>query len=160
MASSSKKMGVSAILKIVAAVVGLVGLVIMLYVNSLGSDYEFSSSGLLITGSVCGIVLAVLSAVTPLMSFDKHGWIGEICAAGSAFLLCYTAVQAVSGRIILISGLYSWNSSNEIGWTVFYYTIAVVACLAVAALIEVVATFLAPTKETADADAAAAVEAA
>ena len=142
MADSGKKLGLGPILMIVGAVLGVAGLVVMLVCNAMGSDYEFSYSALLDAGAVAGAVLAVAAAVLPRTGADKNGYLSLVAAVGSVFLYGYTAIQAVSGRILVISALYTWNTGNTTGWTAFYFTIAVVACLAAGAVAEIVGAFM------------------
>ena len=145
MANSMKRPGPGAAFKLLGAVAGAAGLVVMAVCNSMGTDYQFSSATLLYAGAAGGAVLALAGGILPLLSFDARGWLGTLCSAGAAFLLAFTAIQAISGRILLISGLYSWNSMNTVGWTTFYLSIGVVACLVAGAVIVVVGSFLPAT---------------
>lgn len=148
MTSSSKKLGLGGILELLGAVLGVVALIIMIVCNAMGTDYEFTYATLLNLGAIAGAVLAVVAAFSPRFSFDKNGYLGLIAAAGSVFLFGYTAIQAVNERILVISALFSWNSANTVGWTAFYFTIAVAVCLAVASILVIVGAFVLPAEDS------------
>lgn len=63
------------------------------------------------------------------------------------FALVFTGVKVIGARVILASGLFSWNASNQIGWGVFNSTIVATVLLVVAALVLVVAAFLSAFKD-------------
>ena len=79
-----------------------------------------------------GIVLAVAGAVAAEHAFATIG---------------FTGVKVIGARVILASGLFSWNASNQIGWGVFNSTIVATVLLVVAALVLVVAAFLPAFKD-------------
>ena len=127
----------------------------MIVCNAMGSDYEFTYATLLNLGAIAGAVLAVVAAFSSRFSFDKNGYLGLIAAAGSVFLFGYTAIQAVNERILVISALFSWNSGNTVGWTSFYFTIAVAVCLVLASILVIVGAFVLPANESDSASEAA-----
>ena len=45
-------------------------------------------------------------------------------------LLLFSAVIGgiIMNRVLLISGLFSWNSGNTPGWNVFYASVVSIAC--------------------------------
>lgn len=143
--ASSNKMGAGSFLKILTAILGIVGLVIMFVCNSKGTDYAYNGFGTLAAGSVLGIVLALLSAFAPNM--DKSGLLSPVAGIASIIALVLTGINAVGGRILMISGLFSWNSMNTVGWETFYLTVATVVCFVVGALVMVIANFFAASKQ-------------
>lgn len=70
-----------------------------------------------------------------------------LAVAVAVFALVFTGVKVIGARVILASGLFSWNASNQIGWGVFNSTIVATVLLVVAALVLVVAAFLPAFKD-------------
>ena len=58
-----------------------------------------------------------------------------------------TIGNIINSRILLISGLFSWNSQNMMGWRVFYVSIACIVCFVAAILALIVGAFLKNRKE-------------
>jgi hypothetical protein len=59
----------------------------------------------------------------------------------SVFLLARIALDVLAARILLISGLFTWNSGNAVGWSVFRATVVAAALLLAAAVLLVVRAF-------------------
>lgn len=139
--AASSKLSAGSLIKVVAAVVALVGLGVMLFCNSKGSDYAFTGFGTLALGVVVGAALALVSAFAPSFAGDKAPVVGTVGDALAVVALTYTAINAVGTRVLLISGLFSWNSMNTVGWETFRLTVAAAVCLLVAALAVVVSAY-------------------
>lgn len=124
----------------VAAVLALAGMVAAIVCSTISSDYALADLGLYIAGIIGALVLLALAVaedakhVRPLVSM--------VLAAVSVFLLARIALAIISSRILLISGLFTWASSNTVGWSVFTASVVATACLLASALLLVIACFL------------------
>lgn len=62
-------------------------------------------------------------------------------------LYSYVYGQCILQRIMMIAGLFSFNSGNAQGWRVFYIVVATVVCLLVASILLVVGGFFRSVKQ-------------
>ena len=102
--ASTKKIGAAVVIRSIAAVLGVIGLAVVLVCNAKGGQ----------------------------------------CAFAGLFGYVLTAINMFAERILLVSGLFTWDSMNTMGWTAFYLTAAAAICFAAAALFLVIGAFFAP----------------
>lgn len=84
------------------------------------------------------IVAAIALTVAGVLAQAKDGLnpiVANACSAVAVFALVFTGVKVIGARVILASGLFSWNASNQIGWGVFNSTIVATVLLVVAAFL-------------------------
>ncbi|MCD7801852.1 MAG: hypothetical protein LUH09_02925 [Clostridiales bacterium] len=141
-----KNRTVGGYLQIVAAILGIAGLVLLIINNNISSSYSLSSFGLLATGAVAGIVLSVVAVITPtkLGDLDVVSTLSIMVTVGVYGLIIG---QMANERILMISGLFSWNSQNSTAWSVFYMMIASIVCFAIAAVLLIITSFMKTVKE-------------
>ncbi|MCD8384691.1 MAG: hypothetical protein LUC39_07020 [Clostridiales bacterium] len=141
-----KNRTVGGYLQVVAAILGIAGLVLMIINNNISSSYSLSSFGLLAAGAVLGVVLSVVAVITPtkLGDLDVVSTLSIMVTVGVYGLIIG---QMANERILMISGLFSWNSQNSTAWSVFYMMIASIVCFAVSAVLLIVTSFMKTVKE-------------
>lgn len=132
--------------QIVAAILGLAGLILLIINNNISSSYSLSTFSLLLTGAVVGVVLSVVAVITPtkLGDLDVVSTLSIMVTVGVYGLIIG---QMANERILMISGLFSWNSGNTVAWSVFYVMIASIVCFAVAAVLLIITSFMKTVKE-------------
>ncbi|MCC8183090.1 MAG: hypothetical protein LIO45_09040 [Clostridiales bacterium] len=132
--------------QIVAAILGLAGLILLIINNNISSSYSLSTFGLLLTGAVVGVILSVVAVITPtkLGDLDVVSTLSIMVTVGVYGLIIG---QMANERILMISGLFSWNSGNTVAWSVFYVMIASIVCFAVAAVLLIITSFMKTVKE-------------
>ncbi len=132
--------------QIVAAILGLAGLILLIVNNNISSSYSLSSFGLLAAGAVLGVVLSVVAVITPtkLGDLDVVSTLSIMVTVGVYGLIIG---QMANERILMISGLFSWNSGNTVAWSVFYVMIASIVCFAIAAVLLIITSFMKTVKE-------------
>lgn len=84
------------------------------------------------------IVAAIALTVAGVLAQAKDGLnpiVANACSAVAVFALVFTGVKVIGARVILPSGLFSWNASNQIGWGIFNSTIVATVLLVVAAFL-------------------------
>lgn len=84
------------------------------------------------------IVAAIALTVAGVLAQAKDGLnqiVANACSAVAVFALVFTGVKVIGARVILASGLFSWNASNQIGWGIFNSTIVATVLLVVAAFL-------------------------
>ncbi|WP_154026510.1 hypothetical protein [Olsenella uli] len=132
------KKGPALIANGLGVIIAIVGLVVTVMCSTMSADYALGSLGLYVAEIVAAAVLALVAA----WAGSERGIVSLVASAVSVFLLVNVAVSVIGSRILLASGLFTWNSANQVGWGVFNTTIAATALLLVAALVIVVAAFL------------------
>ena len=103
-----------------------------------------NSFGKLVAFAVLAMVLVCASIAAANRKKDVVSLLAVMCAIA---LLTLNIGEIISSRILLISGLFSWNSQNMIGWRVFYVSIACIVCFVAAILALIVGAFLKNRKE-------------
>ena len=133
--------------QIVAAILGLAGLILPIINNNISSSYSLSTFGLLTAGAVLGVVLSVVAVITPTTSLGDLDVVSTLSIMVTVGVYGLIIGQMANERILMISGLFSWNSGNTVAWSVFYVMIASIVCFAVAAVLLIITSFMKTVKE-------------
>lgn len=141
-----KKQSVGCYVNIVAAILGIAGLIAMIVCSTMTSAHSFRNLAMLVLAAVAAIVLVAVAIYAP-NRWGNYDYVSSFSMIAAIALIFYVIGNTISQRIILISGLFSYNSGNTQGWSVFYATLAGWICLILAALLIVVSLFLRSVKE-------------
>ena len=141
--ASTKKIGAGVVIRSIAAVLGVIGLVVLLVCNAKGGQCAFNGLFGYVLGAVLAIVLAGVSVWAPGYDWER-GLVGPAANIAAVIAFALTAINVVAERILLVSGLFTWDSMNTMGWTAFYLTAAAAICFVAAALFLVIGAFFAP----------------
>ncbi len=146
MADFMKKQSIGSYFNCIAAVLGIVGIVAALICSKMTVTYALGNLGTIALLGVCGIILAVAAICLP-NKFGNHDILGTLAVLGA--IAVYTAAfgQVLSERILLIAGLFSYDSVNTVGWQVFYVTVVSIAAFLVADIIMIIGAFTRSVKE-------------
>ncbi len=131
-----------------AALTGLVGLIAAFVSSSMTTTYTLGNLPQIALLSVCGIVLSVLAALLPLR-FGSRDLLGSASVLGAIALYTAAFGSVLAERILLIAGLFSYDSVNTVGWQVFYATCVSFAGFLIADLALIIGAFLENAKEIA-----------
>ncbi len=148
MADFMKKQSVGAYFNMIAAILGVVGIVAAVICSNMTVTYALGNLGTVIALGCCGIVLAVLAVVLP-NKFGNHDILGTISVLGAIALFTTAFGKILSERILLIAGLFSYDSVNTVGWQVFGATVVAFAGFIVGALVLIIGAFTRSVKENA-----------
>ena len=129
-----KKQGIAFYLNGIAFVLGIAGLILTVYSSKVSSDNALQNLPMLIAGGVVALVLILVGMI-------NHDPISAVSVLAAIALYSYVFGQCILQRVMLIAGLFSFNSGNTAGWQVFYITIGAVACLFVGAIFLVIGSF-------------------
>ena len=90
------------------------------------------------TAIAAGVAAVVLFVVTVVL---KNNVVGLVASLGA--IACNMTVLnfCVSERILTIAGIFSYNSGNQDGWTVFYFVVASAVCTVLSCVAAMVANF-------------------
>lgn len=145
MSTSVKKNSLSFYLRAFTCILGIAGLIAMVISSTMSSANKLFGLPLLIVLAVAGVALIALSVLV----FPRQK-LGEYLTAASVVgtIALFTAVigNVINSRILLVSGLFSFNAGNTVGWSVFYVTVASLACFLVAILVLIISSFMKSTK--------------
>lgn len=136
-----KKFTVGSWLTLIAAVAGIVGVVAMLVSSNITTAYAYKTVNTLLLMGICGVVLCLLAVWSPTR-FGNHDILSTCGTVGSIALFMAVVSTMVSDRILLIAGLFSYNSQNMVGWRVFYATVTGIVAFVIGCVLLVVASFL------------------
>jgi cytochrome bd-type quinol oxidase subunit 2 len=142
--SAIKKQGPAFYADAVAVILGIAGTIVMSVCHTMDTANPLNSFGKLIAFAVLAMVLVCASIAAANRKKDVVSLLAVMCAIA---LLTLNIGEIISSRILLISGLFSWNSQNMIGWRVFYVSIACIVCFVAAILALIVGAFLKNRKE-------------
>lgn len=135
-----KKQGIAFYLNGIAFVLGIAGVALTVYSSVVTADNALQHLSMLVAGGVAGLVLVLLAMILPNMK-GNYEILSAASVLGAIALYSYVFGQCILQRVLLVSGLFSFNSGNTAGWQVFYITIGAVACLFVGALFLVIGSF-------------------
>lgn len=141
-----KKLSIGGYLNALAAVLGLAGTILTIVSGMVSVDNPLTNTALIAVAGFAGVVLCLLAIFAP-SRWGNFDMLGSVSILGAIALYCYTFGAAVGQRVMLIAGLFSFNSANEAGWSVFYVSAAAWACLLLGCLLLVVSGFVKSVKE-------------
>lgn len=141
-----KKLSVGGYMNVLAAILGVVGTILTIVSGTMSVDNPLSGLALIVVAGIVGVVLCLLATVAPTR-FGNFDMVGSVSLVAAIALYCYAFGAAVGQRIMLIAGLFSYNSGNTVGWSVFYVSVGAWACLLVGALVLIISGFLKTAKE-------------
>lgn len=141
------KKGIAFYLNVLAAILGIAGLILTVYSSSVSADNALGNVSMLVVAGVVGILLACVAVAMPVRLGKNHDPISAVSVLGAIALYAYLFGSCVSQRVMLIAGLFSFNAGNTAGWNIFYICIGAWVCLLVGILLLIVGSFLKSVKE-------------
>lgn len=142
-----KKQSIAFYLNVIATIFGIVGLIATINSNNISSAYSYNNFGLLMVLAVAGIVLCVGTIYAP-NRWGNHDLVSTVCILGAIGVYAAIIGNIILDRVLLVSGLFSYNSGNQVGWSVFYATVVAIAALLIAILALIMGAFTKSVKET------------
>ena len=119
---------------VLAVAVAVAGAVATVLCSTKSADYALAGLPLYLVLIVAAIALTVAGVLAQAKD-GLNPIVANACSAVAVFALVFTGVKVIGARVILASGLFSWNASNQIGWGVFNSTIVATVLLVVAAFL-------------------------
>lgn len=136
-----KKFTAASWLTVLAAIAGIVGVIFMLKSSNIDTAYAYKTVGKLTLMGVCGVVLCLLAVWAPTV-FGNHDIISTFGAVGAIALFMAIVGTMISDRVLMIAGLFSYNSQNMVGWSVFYATVTGAVAFVMGCLLLIVSSFM------------------
>ena len=126
---------------IIAFVAALVGLAGMYFCSSMYAAYAYKTINMMLIYGGTAAVLILISALLPSTRLGNHNVLTAIFVWAAIGLMMSVVGTMILDRILMIAGLFSYNSQNTIGWQVFYVTVVGVAGYLVSCLALIIASF-------------------
>lgn len=142
----TKKWSIGSWLTLAAAAAGIVGVIAMKVSSSINSAYAYRNAGTLLLMGLGGILLCAVALWSPT-KFGNHDILSTVSVVGAIALFMTVVGNMTSERILMIAGLFSYNSQNMVGWKVFYATVTAAAALVLASVILIIGAFLRSVKK-------------
>jgi hypothetical protein len=142
-----KKLSIANIFYCVAALFGLLGMIFTLITNGVQANDLGSQAGLGITISILAFLVGVCGFLSSI-KFTKAFWMSVVllvAIAGFGFMFGFILLN----RVELISSLFSWDSTNSLGWTAFGTSVVAIVFYALASILITVGMFLRQDKKDA-----------
>lgn len=136
MTASVNKKSPGFYLRALPGVLGIAGLVTMVISSTMSSANALYTLPMLAALALVGIVLVALS-----MFAAKHEILSTAAVLASIALFTAVIGNVMNSRVLMIAGLFSYNSGNTIGWSIFYITVASIICFLVAILLLIAGSF-------------------
>ena len=141
-----KKLNIGGYLSILAAFLGVAGATLTIVSSVFNADNKLANLPMLAVAGTVGAVLCLVPVFTSAR-FGNFEPVGTVSIWAAIALYCYTFGGAVGQRVMMIAGLFSYNSGNTIGWQVFYISVAAWACLLVGCVVLIISSFLRTMRE-------------
>ena len=140
------KKGTAFYLNLSALILGIVGVVLAIYSSMMTVENALTNLPLVIAAGVASLVLVAGAVLLP-SRLGENSPVLMVCSLGGIALYSYVYGQCILQRIMMIAGLFSFNSGNAQGWRVFYIVVATVVCLLVASILLVEGGFFRSVKQ-------------
>ncbi|MBQ9189832.1 MAG: hypothetical protein IJ138_10945, partial [Clostridia bacterium] len=79
----------------------------------------------------------------------NHDYISTVAVVAAVALFMAIVGTMILDRILMIAGLFSYNSQNMTGWSVFYATVTSAVALVIACLALIIGAFTPSVKKNA-----------
>ena len=146
MSEFMKKQRASAYFNCLAAILGIVGIIAAVVCSKMTVTYALGNLGTVVLLGLCGIALIICAIILPNI-FGDRDILGTAAVLGAIALFTTAFGKVLSERILLIAGLFSYDSVNTVGWQVFYATIVSFVGFLVGALVLIIGSFLRSVKK-------------
>ena len=141
-----KKQGAAFYFNAAAIVLAVAGTIAMVMSSTYSEANALAALTRLIVQSVLAAVLVAGGIWAANDGKDDNGILGLAATMTAIALIVATIGNIINSRILLISGLFSFNSQNMVGWHVFYITVACLVCYVVAIVSMIIGSFCKATK--------------
>lgn len=141
-----KKLGTSFYVGAFAFITALVGLIVMCISNST-PGYGLDNVGAGIALAVVALV-AIAASVAAGCKVGSQNPVTALLRVAAVVLAMFAAGVVISGRVVLLSSLMTFDS-NEVGWTAFNTSLTAVIFIVISVISVIVAAFLRGEKQEA-----------
>lgn len=140
-----KKQGAAFYFNVAAIILSIAGIIAMVMSSTYSEANALADLNELIMESL-GAILLIIGSIWVANSNRANSVASLASIMGAIALTVSTIGNVISSRILLISGLFSFNSQNTVGWHVFYVTVVCLVLYVASILAMIIGSFLKETK--------------
>lgn len=137
---ANKKKALGFYTSAVAFVAGIVGLVAMIVSSTISTANALNGFVSLTVMAVIAVILTLVALLSPAKN-GNFDYLSTIAIVAAIALMTVVIGSMLNERILLMSGLFSYNSANTTGWQVFYAMIAGVVGYLVSIICMIISAF-------------------
>jgi hypothetical protein len=141
-----KKLGASFYIGAFAFITALIGLIVMCVSNST-PGYGLDNFGTGIALAAVALVV-IATSVAAGFKFGNQNPATAVFRVAAVLLAMFAAGVVISGRVVLLSSLMTFDS-NEVGWSAFNTSLTAVIFIVISVISVIVAAFLRGEKQKA-----------
>lgn len=145
MSAFLKKQGAGFYIQALALAAAVAAVITMVISSNISAAESLNSLHTYLVEALVGIAM-ILVAVYASNRFGNYDLISTIALMAAVGLFSAVICGMILSRVLLISGLFSWNSMNTLGWRVFYVSVASMVCYLVSIILLIISAFLKTTK--------------
>ncbi len=123
-------------INLVAAVLALAGAIMAFIGNGIAEGNELLNIGTVVAAGVAAAVLCIVPVVL------KNDIVSLVAGLGAIACNMFVVNGIVLDRILMIAGLFSYDSMNEKGWALFYLIIATAVVCVLSCVATMVSNFM------------------
>lgn len=123
-------------INLVAAVLALAAVILAYVTHAYSEANALLTIGQVVAAGVGAVVLCILPVVL------KNDIVNLVAALGAIACNMFVVNGIVLDRILMIAGIFSYNSQDQVGWTVFYIIIAASVCAVLSCVATMVSSFM------------------
>lgn len=123
-------------INLVAGVLALAALVLAIVSHSMTAANALLGLSDAVAGGMAAVALCLIAA------FTKSEVLGLLCSLGAIATNMFMLNIVVSERVLMIAGIFSYDSGNIDGWNVFYVLVASCVCVVLSCVATMVAGFM------------------
>ncbi|MCR5716637.1 MAG: hypothetical protein K6G23_07315 [Lachnospiraceae bacterium] len=146
MAEFMKKQGAGMYFNALAAILGVVGLIAAIICSNMTVTYRLGNMGQIAMLAIGGVVLCIAAICLPNY-FGNRDIAGTVAVLGAIAVYAFAFGAVLSERILLIAGLFSYDSVNTVGWQVFSVTVVSIAAFLIGDIALIIGAFTKSVKE-------------
>lgn len=146
MSAFVKKQGAAFWFNCIASIAGIVGIVALVVSSNIDAAYAYKGIMKMLCIGIAGVALSITAIAAP-NKFGNHDILSTASVIAGVALYVSLIGNMITERILLISGLFSWNSQNTVGWSVFRATVVAIAAILVASLALIIGAFMKSVEE-------------
>lgn len=146
MADTKKKLAAGGKLYRFACVAALVGLVGTVICSVMSTQYNLNNFQNVLIAGAAAVLLIVIAQWAPT-KLGNYDLLSTICALGAIAASGVVLRQLIMDRATLAAGLFTYDSANNTGWSVFYVTVVGLAGYLLAIFALIIGSFLKGVKE-------------
>ena len=142
-----KKTGLAFWFGSAAALLALIGACIFISTNSTAGYSIIGGNGAIAAAFIAAVLFAAGAYLT--VKFGSQHYFTAAAKLAALVLICVALGVMLNDRVGLIADLFTWDSHNALGWSVFDTSVAAMVFMLLSAVAVIISAFFGDKKTTA-----------